>query len=1036
MVRSLVLGLTLGLLSAPVAAWAQYDVYDIPVARNAEWSDVYAHQLRVDDEILAVTTLTQIHVFHRPASGEMPEIQVLSPSGVSTNAIYPHQLTAEELVFGSDSSSRAIYYARTGTAAETRFTEMARIAIDGALIPHIADVRGDRMIFTDAFYGGMREGRSFVLVRGGRGECGDGACATGEVCLADCDVGASCGDGRCDPTTEPCRCPLDCGERACWLPDTYVSGGWMECPRLDGDHENWCGWIARFTTDEDLLLGASRRVLTPYHRGVSGWERGAQFGLVGRSPYARYGVDIEVVGDSVAVAAPNESAGGLVDVYQRTGTGYGLTARIPSPVAREGYGFGSDLAFDGRHLVISSGEQESRVYVYELHGTRWALVAVLENEAGYEEISAGSVALAWPAVFASWTEREPHVAPDSFRLRRYTFRCDGDCVELTPAPDAGASGLDAGASGLDAAAVSALDGASDRDASVADAVSGADADLTERVVLACSASPGSSRAPWGWLGAVAGMAMLLARRQASRARLGAAGLAVVLLGVSALPRRTLAQYDVYDIPVTRSAEWTDVYFHLTAVQGDILVVATLTQVHVFHREPGGAVTEIQVLSPAEVSANNVNGLVLTPEELFVGRDRSARVIQYLRTGTGADTRFEERARILVPGATLTGFGIDVRGDRLVLSDPYATNSVYRDGRAFVMRRGGDGTCGDGACALGESCPVDCDASPTCGDGRCDPVTEPCGCPADCGERVCWTADLYASGTFMECPHIDADEEAWCGWTARFTSDDEIVLGANRRVVTPYRRDALGWARGAQFGLTGRTPYARYGIDMGVAGPFLAIGGPNDGGGVVDVHERAAPGDAWALHTRLPSPVATAGYGFGSEVELDATHLVAVSGANDPSPARVYVYELQSNRWVLIAVFDNEAGYDELTNASIALDWPSVFVAWTEREPHVAPDSFRLRRYTFACDGDCLAYVAPTPDAGVAADAAAAPDAGGEPDAAVALDADLDAGQIAPDADLEERVLLACAGRPGERGVGGAGWGALLAIGLLRTRRRR
>jgi hypothetical protein len=45
-------------------------------------------------------------------------------------------------------------------------------------------------------------------------------------------------------------------------------------------------------------------------------------------------------------------------------------------------------------------------------------------------------------------------------------------------------------------------------------------------------------------------------------------------------------------------------------------------------------------------------------------------------------------------------------------------------------------CGDGVCGLLEdctSCPADCGACPTCGDGTCDPMTETCGsCPTDCG----------------------------------------------------------------------------------------------------------------------------------------------------------------------------------------------------------------------------------------------------------------------------------------------------------------
>jgi hypothetical protein len=517
MVRCLVAGFVLAFTLAPRAGRAQYDVYDLPVTRNAEWSGVYGHQLRVDEEILIVTTLTQVHVFHRAPSGDMPLIQVLSPAELRANNIYPIQLTSEEIVFGSDAASRAIYYARTGTGAGTRFTEMARIAIEGAAIPHVADIRGDRMIFTDAFYGGRREGRSFVLVRGGRGACGDGACATGEVCPADCDGGGACGDGRCDALTEPCRCPADCGERACWLPDTYASGSWMECPRLDSDHENWCGWTGRFTTDGDLLLGANRRVLTPYHRGATGWERGAQFGLAGRAPYARYGVDLEIAGELVAVAGPNESGGGVVDIYRREGMAYLLEARIPSPLVRPDYGFGADIAFDGARLVVATAEQESRVYVYERHGARWALVAVLENEAGYEEISSASVALDWPDVFVSWTEREPHVAPDSFRLRRYSFRCDGECPELTdPDADAGvrtdAGAMDAGVNDggpIDAGWV--LD-AAEPDARVADDGDAAGTDLRARVPLVCSARVGRGLGPWAWVTLLGALGLGLRRR--------------------------------------------------------------------------------------------------------------------------------------------------------------------------------------------------------------------------------------------------------------------------------------------------------------------------------------------------------------------------------------------------------------------------------------------------------------------------------------------------------------------------------------------
>jgi hypothetical protein len=205
---------------------------------------------------------------------------------------------------------------------------------------------------------------------------------------------------------------------------------------------------------------------------------------------------------------------------------------------------------------------------------------------------------------------------------------------------------------------------------------------------------------------------------------------------------------------------------------------------------------------------------------------------------------------------------------------------------------------------------------------------------------------------------------------------------------------------------------RYGLDMEVTGDRLVIAGPGEGAGVVDVFERSAPGADWGLSERIASPVAIPMYDFGSEVGLDPTHLVVASG--ERVAARVYVYERQATRWVLIAVLENDAGYSQLTSATIALDWPSVFVAWTDREPHVI-DTFRLRRYTFACDGDCPPYVAPAVDAGVVHDAGPGPTDTGPRDAgaldAGAMDVGVTDAGATDDADVVPRVALACTAAP-------------------------
>lgn len=501
---------------APSTASAQYDVRELPVVAGPEWSEVYAHHMALDGDLLVVDTLTQLAVFHRGMDGAWTQIQTISPADVRANGLWYPRLTASELVVGVDSAGRYLYFARTGAGAETRFVEHARIALPESVFPGQAvDIRGDRMILSDAYWGPDRDGRAYVFRLGGSGTCGDAVCRLGETCPADCDPRATCGNGRCDPSSESCSCPEDCGERACWTADDYASGLGLTCPRTDSDTQNWCGWRALFTADDEIVLGANRRLVTRHVRTGLGWERRDRFGLSGSTPTARFGIDMDFDDPALAIGGSKEAGGGVVQIHERDALGNWSVASVvrpPFPSDRGTDFFGYEVELDGDHLAVASGEADTRVLVYERHGTSWDLVSVLDNPAGYEEFTTGTLALDWPRLIVAWTEREPHLAPSSLALREYTFLCDGDCPVVTP-PDAGldSAALDGGAASPDAGSDG---GGLDAGLDAMDGGDGADTDLVDRVVLACRARPLRTSAGHAW--SLAAVALLAAWRRRAR----------------------------------------------------------------------------------------------------------------------------------------------------------------------------------------------------------------------------------------------------------------------------------------------------------------------------------------------------------------------------------------------------------------------------------------------------------------------------------------------------------------------------------------
>lgn len=205
---------------------------------------------------------------------------------------------------------------------------------------------------------------------------------------------------------------------------------------------------------------------------------------------------------------------GIIDVDELIGWEIRVDAKGLSTVAGTSLGTTTSMAATYSAMIELGLIIE---VVYELHGALWELVAVFESEAGYEGGSVASVALDWPDVFASWAELD--TIPGTSRLRRFTFRCEGDCPALTgPDADAG-SAMDTGSiadagrvdvgptdAGSDGGGLDAMDG---RD--------GADTDLVDRVVLACHARPGRTSAGHAWC--FAAIALLAAWRR--RARPGA-----------------------------------------------------------------------------------------------------------------------------------------------------------------------------------------------------------------------------------------------------------------------------------------------------------------------------------------------------------------------------------------------------------------------------------------------------------------------------------------------------------------------------------
>ena len=101
-----------------------------------------------------------------------------------------------------------------------------------------------------------------------------------------------------------------------------------------------------------------------------------------------FGWTIAIEGNLAAVAATGDDCCGVVHLYERSRKGWTKTAELPNPAQTLTTTYGDALAIVGGRVIVADdllscddGEFCGGVYVFAMHGSRWALEATLTAEA-------------------------------------------------------------------------------------------------------------------------------------------------------------------------------------------------------------------------------------------------------------------------------------------------------------------------------------------------------------------------------------------------------------------------------------------------------------------------------------------------------------------------------------------------------------------------------------------------------------------------------------------------------------------------------
>lgn len=176
--------------------------------------------------------------------------------------------------------------------------------------------------------------------------------------------------------------------------------------------------------------------------------------------------------------------------------------------------------------------------------------------------------------------------------------------------------------------------------------------------------------------------------------------------------------------------------------------------------------------------------------------------------------------------------------------------------------------------------------------------------------------------------------------------DSIVAGddwaANYRgMARVYELVGGAWTETAKLVPPTIQSGSRFGIDMSMDGPWLAISAPGstpvEPGGSVFLYERV--GGVWTLAQELQAPVPMTDDGYGGNVALQGSRLVVSqatgSGANGVECGLVHVYERGTAGWDLVQTLEGpEPG--ALAGSHLALDGDRIVAApgWLHADPQI------------------------------------------------------------------------------------------------------